>query len=94
MNADPQDVTGRIEHALEKVLAAEPLERRLREAGEVRRDLVSRDDWLDDLVARSLLNEEERALLDEAHAAIRRAIDVDDFAPTSAVVAASTERAA
>ncbi len=94
VSRDPADVTGRMEYALEKVMAANPIEKRLREAGERRADNVAHDEWLDDLLARGLVSEDERAVLHEAQAATRRAIDVDDFEPAAVGARGLAERAA
>lgn len=78
---DPKDPVGRVEHALEKVLAAVPAERKLREAGAVQPARMELEDWLADLVARGTLASKEAETLLEAHRATREAIMVDDFAP-------------
>jgi len=77
---DPADVTGRLEDALPKVIAAEPLERKLYKlvseqpilhgdhAGQVREAL-----------ARKLINAQEAEVLRAAHIARRAVIMVDDF---------------
>lgn len=80
---DPQDPVGRVEHAMEAVLAAAPAERKLREAKAVRPPRTSLEDWLADLVARDTLTSKEAETLIEAHRATREAIMVDDFAPAA-----------
>lgn len=79
---DPQDATGRLEYALQKVLAAEPIERKLRHAHAVQPPMVDYQTWLHDLVKQGLIDTDEAAVLREANAATRIAIMVDDFAPS------------
>jgi len=78
---DPADAMGRIESALPKVIAAEPVERKLRQA-ERRGDIAG--ETTDALVAAGLkaqlINEQEAKLVNEATAARMNAISVDDFA--------------
>lgn len=80
-SSDPRDPIGRIEYAFEKVLAAAPIERKLREAGAVQPPRVDLEDWLVDVVARGVLDASEAEQLVEAAGATRAAIMVDDFAP-------------
>jgi acyl-CoA dehydrogenase len=81
INEDPDDATGRIESALPKVIAAEPVERKLRQA-ERRGDIHG--ETTEALVAAGLkaqlINEQEAKLVNEASAARLNAIAVDDFA--------------
>ncbi|MGW8247602.1 MAG: acyl-CoA dehydrogenase [Acidiferrobacterales bacterium] len=81
INEDPNDATGRIESALPKVIAAEPVERKLRQA-ERRGDIHG--ETTEALVAAGLkaqlINEQEAKLVNEASAARLNAIAVDDFA--------------
>ena len=72
VSRDPHDVTGRMEHALERVLAAEPVEKKLRER--------KIDDAAKALAA-GIISSAEAALLKEAADAVHAAISVDDFAP-------------
>jgi acyl-CoA dehydrogenase len=69
---DAQDVTGRMEHALERVLAAEPIEKKLRErkVGDPEKALAA-----------GIISTAEAAILEEAADAVHAAISVDDFAP-------------
>ncbi len=69
---DPADITGCLEHALKRVLAAEPVERKLRD-----RKIRTAAEAL----AQGVISEAEAALLDDAADATRTAIMVDDFAP-------------
>ncbi len=78
---DPADVTGRLEDALPKVIAAETLERTLAKlVDEV--PLLHGDHaaQVAEALARNLITPAEAALLRAAHAARRSVITVDDFA--------------
>ena len=68
---DPEDVTGRLEYALEKVLAAESVQHKLNQA-----KLSSKE-----AVRAGVINEMEAQLLLEAEKATHKAIMVDDFDP-------------
>ncbi len=78
---DPEDITGRLEDALQKVVLAEPIERRLRHDRLEPDALESREQWVRRLEHDGLITAEEATLLLEAHEATRRVIMVDDFAP-------------
>lgn len=78
---EPEDIVGRLEHALEMTLKAEPIERRLKEQGLRFRGDCSYQRWIADLGEQGFLDESEVQLLGQAYRAMRRAIDVDDFAP-------------
>ncbi|MGQ0657749.1 MAG: acyl-CoA dehydrogenase [Chromatiales bacterium] len=81
VDPDPNDPVGRLEHALDLTLKSEVAEKRLEEA---QRDgkITARDDGerIDEAEAAGALTGEDAALLRQAHAAVRRAIDVDHFA--------------
>lgn len=66
------DITGRLEHALDRVLAAEPVERKLRDGG-YRSPRAA--------LQAGAITAAEAELLDETAEAVRAAIMVDDFAP-------------
>ncbi len=72
VSRDPHDVTGRMEHALERVLAAEPVEKKLRER---------KIDDAGKALAAGVISTAEAAVLKEAADAVHAAISVDDFAP-------------
>ena len=93
MSEDPEDPTGRVEHAFLRVLEAEPVERRLREAKEACPPHREYDDWLDELVQRRVIESDEAQVLRQARKATRAAIDVDDF-PLGRAAEASAEEAA
>ena len=79
LSADPEDVTGSIEHALGATLAAAPAAKKLRESKRRQPWGVDHDTWLQTLVAEAVIDEVESALLRDAAIATRRVIDVDDF---------------
>ena len=72
VSRESDDVTGRLEYALERVLAAEPVERKLRE-----RKIADPAKALE----AGIISEAEAELLREAADAMRAAVMVDDFAP-------------
>jgi len=82
VSKDPDDVTGRFEDALPKVIAAEPLEKKLY-------SLVSEQPMLhgdlegqvQEALKRGIISENDVVVLRNAHAARRAVIMVDDFAP-------------
>lgn len=76
---DPDSAVGRIEHALPRVIAAEPIERKLQEIGEVE-GVLNPEGAIDAARARGLISDEEARLAREARAARRAAIAVDAFA--------------
>ncbi len=91
---DSQDVTGTLEDALHKVIAAEPVWRRLREAGVEKPDIDDFDHWLNGLVGGDVLEPADAEVLHQAHAATRRAIMVDDFEAHARKAAGTAHRAA
>lgn len=72
---DPEDITGRLEYALEKVLSAEAIERKLAAAGHT--------GSLKAAVQAGLIDDMEAQQVIEAERATRYAIDVDDFDPAA-----------
>ena len=91
---DPEDVTGRMEHALDKVLAAEAAERKLHKAGMKASVFANTDQWLAEAVARRVIDAEEATRVSEARIATRAAIMVDDFAPNTRVSGQAKDKAA
>ena len=81
INDDPDDITGCLEDALKKCILAEPVERRLRAAGQKKPDLQDYSQWLSSLCADDHLNEEEVEILKAAQVATRKVIMVDEFTP-------------
>ncbi len=78
---DQQDITGKLEDALIKVIAADPIEKRLRSQKQVKPDLLDYAEWLDRLLADKVIDEQEQQTLLAAHQATRDVIDVDEFKP-------------
>lgn len=80
-DTSPEDPIGSLEYAVELVVATEEVERKLRRAV---RDgqLQSYDaDLLGSAVRAGIISADEETQLRRMHAAVRRAIDVDDFDP-------------
>ncbi|PSQ93959.1 MAG: acyl-CoA dehydrogenase, partial [Proteobacteria bacterium SW_6_67_9] len=73
------DITGRMEHALELALAAEPIERRLHRNGVQQPAMTRYGDWLEQLVRDGVLDRSEADSLAQRQRARRTAIDVDAF---------------
>jgi acyl-CoA dehydrogenase len=80
VSRNPGDATGRLEDALPKVLAAEPLERKLSKFAETQ-PLLHGDHaaQVRAALAQGVLNEHEAELVRTAYAARRAVIAVDDF---------------
>jgi acyl-CoA dehydrogenase len=79
---DPADITGRLEDALPKVIAAEPLERKLYTLVNERPILHGdHEGQMREALATKLINAEEADLLRAARIARRAVIMVDDFPP-------------
>lgn len=78
---DPDDITGCLEDALEKVIAAEPLERRLRHEELEQHGLEDYPQWISRLQKSGRLADDEAELLLQADAATTRVVMVDDFRP-------------
>ena len=81
ISQDEQDVTGRLEVALAKVMLSEPIEKRLRAGQHNKPDLQSHEDWLEDLQAASVISEQEVELLRLGREATQQVIAVDEFKP-------------
>ena len=79
ISGDDNDNTGCLEDAFAKVLLAEPIERRLKVSQQVKSGSQSYQQWIDELVASSVLKPEEADTLLSAQAATRKVIMVDDF---------------
>jgi acyl-CoA dehydrogenase len=77
----PEDVTGRLEHGLRLTLAAEPLEARVLSAVQEGRLQVPPGTTVHQAaLAAGVINQVEAELLADYRQALRRVIDVDDFA--------------
>jgi acyl-CoA dehydrogenase len=97
LSSDPRDPVGRLEYALEAVIAAEPVERRLAQEARLRFDYARPDEAIEAGIEAGALDAREAQLLRDAARAMRTAIDVDAFAPDrtgAARTAALRERSA
>ena len=88
LSGDPDDPVGRLEHALEAVIAAEPVERKLQQGMKLRFDYAQPEQAIGRALEARAITETEAELLRTAARAMRRAIDVDAFAPDPAAQAA------
>ena len=82
VSKDVSDPTGLLEVTLEKVIAAEPAEKKLDKA--IRNGIIQRYhgiDWIGDAVKKSVITEAEGLLLREVEALTARVIAVDHFDP-------------
>ena len=87
VSMDPNDVTGVLEDALNKVTEAEEIETRFIRAA--RKGVFERRldrDAIDDAVAAGVLNANEAGIMRAADEATDRAVRVDDFAPDELAV--------
>jgi len=73
------ELTGRLHHAMQLTLQAEPIERRLRESGKVYSPDLSYEAWVGSLVESRDLDIEEAEILHKSRQAVRNAVMVDDF---------------
>ncbi len=80
-NVDPKDPIGCVQYAFNAVVAAYDAERKLKKAGIKPPELGRPNQWLEDAVSQGILTEQESRLVEEAYAASRAAIMVDDFPP-------------
>ena len=82
INDKENDPTGRIEVAFKAVLAAAPVETKLRRA-QKQKQLAKGNimDLIEEALSRDIINKEEADLIDQADKARLSAITVDDFAP-------------
>ncbi|RMH59534.1 MAG: acyl-CoA dehydrogenase [Zetaproteobacteria bacterium] len=78
---DAHGLLGRLRHAWVLTRKAEPIERRLREAGCRWDGGIQYEKWIAGLKEQGQLSEEEAGLLVQARKAMLEAIAVDDFAP-------------
>ena len=89
---DPEDITGRLEDALDKVIRAEPLERRLRHEEKLRGEMESQAAWVKRLRSAGDVDEDEASLLLDAWQATDRAIRVDDFSADEILVGSAARQ--
>ena len=76
---DADDVVGSIEHCFRLVLQAEPLERKLGQALDIRIDETNYDKAVTEGLARGLIQTTEADLIRRANEAVRKVIQVDEF---------------
>ncbi|EAR22216.1 acyl-CoA dehydrogenase [Nitrococcus mobilis] len=92
-SADPGDATGQLEDAWAKVIAAEPIERKVDEA---RRLGSLRLHWRSNLIEAAskagVISSEEAEILRQAEQARRNVIRVDDFEPQELIRATDSKR--
>ena len=81
ISEDEQDLTGRLEVAMKKVILADPIEKRIREQNHQQADLQSYEEWISALLAEQVITEQEGVILREANKATRNVIMVDEFTP-------------
>jgi acyl-CoA dehydrogenase len=82
VSKDVNDPTGILEVTLEKVIAAEPIEKKLEKA--IRDGVVRRyhgNDWFAEAVAKAVITEAEAEQLREVERLVARVIAVDHFDP-------------
>ena len=83
------DVTGRLEHAMQLAVQAEPIEQRLRKRRVEKPPMTDYASWLDELVRAEVVDEAEARTLREWEAARKAVIAVDCFAADEHVSASS-----
>jgi acyl-CoA dehydrogenase len=76
---DPDDITGCLEDALQKVISAEPIERRLRHDELDQHGLENYEQWVDGLLESGQVSAGEADILLQARCATTRVVMVDDF---------------
>ena len=88
------DITGCLEDALQKAIAAHPIRRTLRKNGHTPPDRVSHLDWVAELTNAGEITAADAEILNSAYAATAKVIAVDDFPPGSGAASPSKEEAA
>jgi acyl-CoA dehydrogenase len=78
---DTDDITGRLEDAFEKMIQAEPIEKRLRANKKEKPALMDDEIWMKQLLEEGLLTEDEVEKLQASVIATRAVIMVDEFTP-------------
>jgi acyl-CoA dehydrogenase len=78
---DPDDITGCLEDAMQKLIKAEPVERRLRREQLDRHGLEDYAQWVERLRAQEQVSAEEADILLQARQAMMKVVQVDDFTP-------------
>ena len=78
-SVDPDDAYGQVEYALQRTLEADPIEKRLYEAGHQQHYDESYTEWVARMLSEGYINSEQASILNAAEAAVAEAIRVDDF---------------
>jgi acyl-CoA dehydrogenase len=81
ISEDADDVTGRLEVAMHKVILADPIEKRLRDQNQYKADLQGYEEWVSALLSEQVITQEESNILREANQVTRDVIMVDEFTP-------------
>ncbi len=79
LSQDPQDILGRLEDAMQKVVAAEPIRRRLKNARLSPAPMSDYAQWVKALVDEKTIKAEEAQILISAQLATDAVFQVDDF---------------
>lgn len=80
-NRDPNDPVGRMEVALDKVLAAEPVEMKLQQALKMKLNVTNLDNAIERGLAEGIIDNHEATVLHEGAQATLQAILTDEFSP-------------
>ena len=88
---DPEDLLGSLEDGLHKVIAADPVRRRLRKGGHQRPPQLDFKQWVAQLRQQGLVDGEEARLLIEMQDATDHVIRVDEFPPRSTLADSAPE---
>lgn len=78
---DENDITGKLEFAMQKVIDAETIEKRLKNHNLIKPDLMDEQMWYQQLLEQGMLTTEDIEKLTQASIAIRSVIRVDEFTP-------------
>ncbi len=79
VNERPDDVTGAIEYALARVVAADAAERKIKDSREKMPYGATHHQWLEQLAEKGIITESEVQLVSDAYQATETVIKVDDF---------------
>ncbi len=80
-NNNPDDITGKLEHALQLIIEADPIEKRLRDQGVNKPFNCDYPRWIAALLDEKNITQQEADCLLNSYQASRNAIMVDDFEP-------------
>ncbi len=95
VSEDEQDITGKLEVAMKKVIKADPIEKHIRAEHRVKPPLMDYEDWLLELISADIISEQDAELLRQSRDATRDVIMVDEFlAEEMATQEISTEKVA